>query len=201
MKKKEKKKCVFCHVCCWTNKWVQSARIHPYSALWMGRQALHVLVLRFVAFEQASAPVHVVALRARLVVVCDKIHQSCRRARSATNMFRRQNEWKGLCALYWWMDMLFDFGLTFVRNRKHMRVSLCQECFLIVPIELETNYLIYICPLMASIVRTLDAEQIRDAAARAYEYLSGTIATRKFGIEMCVNKGETGICAGQDCTV
>jgi hypothetical protein len=70
-----------------------------------------------------------------------------------------------------------------------MRVSLCQECSLLVPIELNTNYLIYICPLMASIARTLDVEQIRDAATRAYEYLTGASAPSKFGIELkCVSK-------------
>ncbi len=84
---------------------------------------------------------------------------------------------------------VYNFGLTFVRNRKHMRVSLCQECSLIVPIEVETNYVIHICPLMASIVRTLDVEQIRDAATRAYEYFTGTRAPSKFGIELkCVSK-------------
>jgi hypothetical protein len=65
-----------------------------------------------------------------------------------------------------------------------MRVSLCQECTLIVPIELDTKYLIYICPLMASIARTLDIEQIREAATRAYEHLSGRRAPIKFGIEL-----------------
>jgi hypothetical protein len=51
-----------------------------------------------------------------------------------------------------------------------MRVSLCQECSLIVPIEIGTKYIIHVCPLMASIVRALDVEQIREAATRAYEY-------------------------------
>jgi hypothetical protein len=70
-----------------------------------------------------------------------------------------------------------------------MRVSLCQECTLIVPIELDTKYLIYICPLMASIARTLDIEQIREAATRAYEHLSGACAPSKFGTELkCVSK-------------
>jgi hypothetical protein len=47
----------------------------------------------------------------------------------------------------------------------------------------------HVCPLMASIVRTLDVEQIREAVTRAYEYLSGRRAPNKFGIELkCVSK-------------
>jgi hypothetical protein len=60
---------------------------------------------------------------------------------------------------------------------------------LVAPIELDTNYLIYICPLMASIARTLDVEQIRDAETRAYKYLTGAHSPRKFGIELkCISK-------------
>jgi hypothetical protein len=72
-----------------------------------------------------------------------------------------------------------------------MRVTLCQECTLIVPIEIGTKYIIYICPLMASIARTLDVEQIREAAISAYKYLTGIRAPSKFGIELkCVSKDD-----------
>jgi hypothetical protein len=70
-----------------------------------------------------------------------------------------------------------------------IRVSLCEECILLVPIELGTTYVIHICPLMASIIRTLDFDQIREAATRAYEYLTGIRAPSKFGIELkCISK-------------
>ncbi len=65
-----------------------------------------------------------------------------------------------------------------------MRVSLNQECSLIVPIELGAKYVIYVCPIMTSIARTLDVEQVRSVAINAYEHLTGAHAPSKFGIEL-----------------
>ena len=54
-----------------------------------------------------------------------------------------------------------------------MSVSLVQECKLLFPFQTGANYVLHISPIMSSIVRTLDLEQLRLAASRAYLDLTG----------------------------
>jgi hypothetical protein len=72
-----------------------------------------------------------------------------------------------------------------------MRVSLNQECTLLVSFEIGASYIIQICPILTSFARTLDVEQVRDTARRAYEHLTGLRAPKRFAVELkCVAKDE-----------
>ncbi len=64
-------------------------------------------------------------------------------------------------------------------------IVLPQECSTLVRLEVGARYLLYICPLMFSRAPTVDIDQTRAAAIRAYCCLSGKEdAPAQFGLEL-----------------
>jgi hypothetical protein len=72
-------------------------------------------------------------------------------------------------------------------------ITLPQECNILVRLELRVHYLLYVCPLMFSRAPTVDVEQTRSVAIRAYCCLSGKEeAPAQFGLKLqCTSTKDT----------